>query len=133
MAENEEWTCGKGVAANAALPERIGLLLAAVADVLQNHMRALDENVPNGRKELAAYQRLVDEHHSAASALAGLAAAMRSYRDLPPAEHDMAKLTDAASVEVMEALVRAQEDVLTLLQQRAAQYGAMLRQMRGGG
>lgn len=133
MAENEEWTCGKGVAANAALPGRMGLLLAAMADVLQNHTRSLDSDDASGAKELAAYQQLVDEHHSAASALAGLAAAMRSYRDLPPAEHDMAKLMDAASVEVMETLVRAQEDVLSLLQERVTEYGAMLRQMQGGG
>ena len=130
MSESEEWTCGKGVAANAALPERMGALLGAVADVLQNHTRSLDGADANGAEELAAYQRLVEEHRGAASALAGLAAAMRSYSDLAAAEHDMAKLMDAASVEVMEALVRAQEDVLALLQERAVEYGEMLRQMK---
>jgi hypothetical protein len=129
MAENEEWTCGKGVASNAALPERIGALLGAVSDVLQNHTRSLNAADANGAEEVAAYRRLVEEHRGAASALAGLAATMRGYRDLPPAEHDMVKLMDAASLEVMEALVRAQEDVLALLQQRAAQYGEMLRRM----
>ena len=129
MAENEEWTCGKGVASNAALPERIGALLGAVSDVLQNHTRSLNAADANGAEEVAAYRRLVEEHRGAASALAGLAATMRGYRDLPPAEHDMAKLMDAASLEVMEALVRAQEDVLALLQQRAAQNGEMLRRM----
>ena len=133
MAEDEEWTCGKGVAANAALPERMGLLLAAVADVLGNHMRSLDNSDANGAQELAAYQRLVDENRAAAGALAGLAATMRGYRDLPAAEHDMAKLMDVASVEVMEALVRAQEEVLALLQERVVQYTAMLKQMRGAG
>ena len=130
MSENEEWTCGKGVAANAVLAERLGALLGAVSDVLQNHTRSLDAADANGAAELAAYRRLVEEHRGAASALAGLAATMRGYRDLPPAEHDIAKLMDAASVEVMGALVRAQEDVLALLQERAAQYGEMLRQMK---
>lgn len=131
MSEDEQRTCGKGVAENAALPERMGALLGAVADVLQNHERSLDGRDANGAAELAAYQRLVEAHRGAASALAGLAATMRGFRDLPPADHDMAKLMDAASVEVMGALVRAQEDVLALLQERAAQYGEMLRQMRG--
>ena len=132
MAENEEQTCGKGVAANAVLPERTGAMLAAIADVLQNHTRALDGAEANGAQELEAYQRLVSEHRSAASALGGLAQLMRGYRDLPPASHDMAKLMDAASVEVMEAMLRAQEELFSLLQERVAQHTAMLRQMREG-
>lgn len=85
----------------------------------------------NGKAELGAYQRLVEEHRGAAGALAGLTAAMRGYRDLPAAAHDMGKLMDAASVEVMEAMVRAQEDLHALLQERVTQHGEMLRQMRG--
>src|SRR5688572_23354469 len=38
---DEEWTCGKGLAASAELPERMGELIGRLADVLENHTRAL--------------------------------------------------------------------------------------------
>ena len=127
----EEQTCGKGVAANAVTPEHMGRLLEATAAVLENHIRALSADDPNGRLEIEAYERLVREHRAAANGLATLAEIMRSYRDLPPAPHDMTKLMDAASVEVLAVLVEAQWDLGELMQQRADEYGAMLKQMRG--
>jgi hypothetical protein len=126
----EEQTCGKGVAANAVTPERMGRMLEATAAVLENHIRALSADDPNGRLEIEAYERLVREHRAAANGLATLAEIMRSYRDLPPAPHDMAPLMDAASVETLAGLVQAQRDLGELMQQRAAEYGAMLGQMR---
>jgi hypothetical protein len=130
MADAEEQTCGKGIAANAVTPERMGRVLEATAAVLQNHIRSLSRDDPNGRQEIEAYERLVRDHRASAKALAALAETMRSYRDLPPAPHDMAPLMDAASVETLTELVRAQQDLAELLQQRAAEYGAMLQQMR---
>ena len=127
----EEQTCGKGVAANAVTPEHMGRLLEATAAVLENHIRALSADDPNGRLEIEAYERLVREHRAAANGLATLAEIMRSYRDLPPAPHDMAPLMDAASVETLAALVEAQRDLGELMQQRVTEYGAMLKQMRG--
>ena len=127
----EEQTCGKGVAANAVTPEHMGRVLEATAAVLENHIRALSADDPNGRLEIEAYERLVREHRAAANGLATLAEIMRSYRDLPPAPHDMAPLMDAASVETLAALVEAQRDLGELMQQRVTEYGAMLKQMRG--
>jgi len=125
-----EQTCGKGVAANAAAPERMSRVLEATAAVLENHMRALSGDDPNGREELAAYEHLAREHRAAANGLTTLAELMRSYRDLPPAPHDMAPLMDAASVETLGELVEAQRQLGELMQQRAEEYGAMLKQMR---
>jgi uncharacterized protein Yka (UPF0111/DUF47 family) len=127
----EEQTCGKGVAANAIVPERMGRVLSATADVLRNHIRSLDADDPAGRQEIAAYEHLVREHRAAADALQALAETMRSYRDLPPAPHDMAPLMDEASAETLAALVEAQRALGELMQQRAEEYGAMLEQMRG--
>ena len=127
----EEQTCGKGVAANAVTPASMGRVLEATAAVLENHIRALSADDPNGRLEIEAYERLVREHRAAANGLATLAEIMRSYRDLPPAPHDMTKLMDAASVEVLAVLVEAQWDLGELMQQRVTEYGAMLKQMRG--
>ena len=127
----EEQTCGKGVAANAVTPASMGRVLEATAAVLENHIRALSADDPNGRLEIEAYERLVREHRAAANGLATLAEIMRSYRDLPPAPHDMAPLMDAAPVETLVALVEAQRDLGELMQQRVTEYGAMLKQMRG--
>ena len=45
-ADPEEWTCGKGIAANAPLPAALGKLASAQGQVLQVHMRALDPSDP---------------------------------------------------------------------------------------
>ena len=127
----EEQTCGKGVAANAVTPASMGRVLEATAAVLENHIRALSADDPNGRLEIEAYERLVREHRAAANGLAALAEIMRSYRDLPLAPHDIAPLMDAASVDTLAAIVEAQWDLGELMQQRADEYGAMLKQMRG--
>jgi len=89
MDHGEEATCGKGLAAGADLPDRFGRLLAARADVLERHTRALDANDPNGRREYEAYLDLVRRHRAVAADLAALAARMRSHRDLPMAAHDL--------------------------------------------
>jgi hypothetical protein len=57
--------------------------------VLERHIGALDGNDPNGRREHEAYSDLVGRHRAAAAELLALATQMRSYRDLPMAEHDV--------------------------------------------
>ena len=86
---DEESTCGKGLAAGADLPDQFGRLLAARAEVLHRHTRALDGNDPNGRREQQAYLDLVRRHRTVAADLLALATQMRSYPDLPMAEHDL--------------------------------------------
>jgi hypothetical protein len=125
-----EWTCGKGVAANAVLPERIANLLTAIGAVLDNHTRSLDPKDPSGKREISAYRRIVDEHRAAAERLAALAGTMKAYHDLPMAAHDVAVLTDAASIDAMGAFVRTEEEMLALLRDRAVEHGAMLEQIK---
>src|ERR671918_1616113 len=93
MADDQP-TCGKGLAANAILPEKLAALMSAMATMLENHTRALDPNEANGRLERDAYQRLVRDQRTLASDLEALARAMQSYRDLPMPSHDMVPLTD---------------------------------------
>ena len=38
MASDEGWTCGKGLAASAALPTKLAELTAARAEVLERHI-----------------------------------------------------------------------------------------------
>ena len=49
MAADDQWTCGKGLAAGADLPGKLAALLAARAEVLERHTRALDPSEPSGR------------------------------------------------------------------------------------
>jgi hypothetical protein len=130
QAEEDEPTCGKGLAKNAVMPERMARLLHATANVLENHIRSLNREDSSGNREIEAYERLVRDHRVAAMQAGALADAMRSYRGLPAAEHDMSALGDARSVEVMDALVRAEEDLLSPLREFAAEHGEMLQSMK---
>ena len=127
--QDEQQTCGKGLAAHAVLPEEIGALMEAMAGLLQNHTRSLDPDDANARLERDAYDRLVEEQRAIAASLDALAAAMRSYRDLPVAAHDESVLADHDSLDVFAAFVRAEESVLARLQETAAEHRAMLGAM----
>ena len=129
MADDQP-TCGKGLAANAVLPERLAALMTAMAAMLENHVRALDPDETSGRLERDAYVRLVREQRTLASGLEALARAMDGYRDLPVAKHDMVPLTDQTSREMLSAFIQAEEDVLTLLRDRTQEHRAMLNEIR---
>ena len=124
--QDEQPTCGKGLAAHAVLPDRIGALMEAMAELLQNHTRSLDLDDANARLERDAYDRLVGEQRAIVASLEALAAAMRSYKDLPVGRHDESTLADRQSVDAFAAFVRAEESVLALLQDTVAEHNAML-------
>jgi hypothetical protein len=130
--QEEQPTCGKGLCAHAVLPEAISALMSTMADLLQNHTRSLDLDDANARLERDAYDRLVHDQRLIASSLEGLAAAMRSYRDLPMGAHDESALADRRSREVFASFIRAEEGVLALLQEGTAEHRAMLRSLDGG-
>ena len=112
-------TCGKGLAANAALPARIGELLGATAEVLERHTAALDRTEPAGRAELEAYTALVGAHRAIAGELASLAQQMAGYRDLPMARHDEAVMADpAGQAAAFQRLVAVERELLELLRAR---------------
>jgi hypothetical protein len=129
MSDDGQHTCGKGIAGNAVLPDRVAALLQAMALIYENHMRALHPAEANGKLEIDAYTRLQRDFHAAAHQVSALAGAMRSYRDLPMADHDMAALTDASSIGAMREMIDAQEQLGTLLTQRASEFRKMLEAM----
>jgi hypothetical protein len=131
-ADEDEPTCGKGIAASAVLPERLSAVMRALADVLQNHVRALDLQEVNGKVEADAYQKVIAEHRAAGDQLGTLAATMRSYRDLPMAGHDMTVMMDQRSIDVFAALVGREQDLLALMKERVEEYDGMLQAMRQG-
>ena len=126
MQDDEQQTCGKGLAANAVLPEEMGALMRAMAELLHNHTRSLDLADAGAVSERDAYDVLVKAQREIASKLEALAATMRSYRDLPLGKHDEGILTDRRSVDVFASFIRAEETVLSLLQGSVAQHRAML-------
>ena len=127
MDEQEDWTCGKGLAANAVLPERIGAVLAAMAEVLLVHMEALDPEDDESRPEYDAYRRVSQQLGQVASQLDALAREMAAYRDLPMGRHDMEAMTQPRVGERFEEFVKRKRDLLTMLQE------AEVSSLRAGG
>lgn len=111
------FACGEGIAANAALPATLGELLAARAEVLERHTKALDPSDPNAQVELDAYNQLVSAHRDVARELADLAEAMRRCRDLPAARHDLAVMRDPnGQAEAFRQFIAIERELLTQLQ-----------------
>lgn len=125
-------TCGKGLAANSTLPAKLGQLTAALAQVLEVHMKALDPADGSARAEREAYQKLAREYRTVAGQLQALASAMAGYRDLPMGRHDPEAMTGPEPAEAFARFIRAEEELLQLLQHRLEQDRGMLHQMGQG-
>jgi hypothetical protein len=124
-------TCGKGLAENAALPAALGTVTAAMAQILELHMRALDLGDPDAAKEREAYAKLVEQQRVVAAELQAIANRMTGYRDLPMGRHDLAVMSDARSLAAFEKFVQTRQELLALLQSTKAQDEKMLAAMRG--
>ena len=110
-------TCGEGLAANAVLPAKLAELMAARAEVLKRHTRALDLTDAAAQKELDAYTSLERAHRDVASELADLAEEMAGYRNLPMGRHDMTVMTDPKEqMEAFRRFVAVEQELLALLQ-----------------
>ena len=127
MGTDEQWTCGKGLAASAGLPAKLGELMGATAEVLEWHTRALDLSEPAGRQENEAYQGLVRRHREVAEKLRGLAEEMRGYRDMPMASHDMAVMQDPKGQgEAFGRVVGIQRELMEMLGEKVKEGEKML-------
>ena len=127
MGSDDQPTCGKGLAANAVLPEHLGNLMRAMADVLEAHLATLDLDDQNARQEYAAYESLVQEQRQIAALLAATAQEMAGYRDLPMGRHDMQAL--AQQLEPFKQFVQQKRNLLSLLQEMDREDQAMLEEM----
>ena len=70
----------------------------------------------SGRREQAAYLDLVRRHRAVAADLLALATQMRSYRDLPMAEHDVeVMMAPNGQMAAFRAFVDLERDVVAYL------------------
>jgi hypothetical protein len=126
---DEPSTCGQGLASKSILPDKLGELLAALARILEAHMRALDPTDHDARMELDAYAALVTAYRDVADRLSGIAVQMADYRSLPIAAHDEAAMSDAMAHRAFENYVRLEHELAALLQQHVQDDREMLQQM----
>lgn len=127
----EDHTCGKGLAENSALPEKLSELIAAIAGVLETHMKALDLTDENSRKEHEAYAELVRKRCETADRLAATAREMAGYRDMPMGRHGMEAMAGPEPLIAFERYVRVKRELFTLLQEALTEDEKMLAMMRG--
>lgn len=127
FAENEEWTCGRGLAHHSAVPAKMAEYLAALAETLRTHLRTIDTSEATGQAEWGAYRELADEYADLADRLTTTAARMRGYRDLPAAPHHEKELSDPVLTEVFAKFVEIETELAALLQASADQDQEMLR------
>ena len=128
MEHGDRPTCGEGLAANAVLPAKLAELMAAQAEVLERHTRALDPTDAAAQKELDAYTRLEHAHRDVAGELADLAEEMASYRELPMGRHDMKVMSDPkGQMEAFRRFVAVERELLALLQAKLQADEGLLR------
>jgi hypothetical protein len=124
----DELTCGRGLAAHAALPALLAELTDSVAENLELHLKALDLRDENSRQEYDAYVELAKQHRETATRLRTTAAQMAGYRDLPMGRHDETVLAEPQVLEAFEHLVKTEEALLALLEERVRQERRLLSQ-----
>jgi hypothetical protein len=127
---DDQPTCGTGLAANATLPATVGDLIAAMADVLDVHQRALDLTDENARPEHAAYVTLVLELRAISAQLAANATRMGGCRDLPMGRHDERRMSGREPLAAFERFVRSERTLVSLLTDNVREHESMLEQMQ---
>ena len=131
MEQQEDWTCGKGLAASSDMPERFAQVMAAMAGVLDVHMEALDLEDDASRQEYEAYRSVSTQLVQIASQLDASAREMAAYRELPLGRHDMEAMNRPRVRQRFDAFVRRKQDLLTLLQESIESDRHMLGEMPG--
>jgi hypothetical protein len=126
----EPQTCGKGLAENSILPAKLGELMAAMADNLAAHMKALDLTDVDSKQEYEAYKDLVREQREIAAKLAATAQEMAGYRHLPMGKHDEKAMTHARVREAFEKFVQHKQELLALLEQMTERDYQLLEVIR---
>jgi hypothetical protein len=127
----DEQTCGKGLAAHAAIPAKLAALVDGTAANLEAHMPSLDTSDDASARELEIYERIAAQHRAIAEQLRGTSAEMADARDLPMGRHDPEKLTSPEAVEAFRQLAAIEEEVVATLSAALEEHRTMLSAQRG--
>jgi hypothetical protein len=119
-------TCGEGLAVNASLPAKLGDLAAALAAVLEAHMKALDRSDERSQPELDTYRELATTFRGVASQLFAAAGDMSAARSLPMGSHDERVMAGSEAREGFRTFVRTEQELRDLLERRLSADKAML-------
>jgi hypothetical protein len=122
-------SCGQGLAENSALPAKLAPVIGALAENLEVHMKALDPKDENARKEHDAYRTVATELRRVGEELEAIASEMARHRDLPMGRHDEKAMSSPAVRAAFEKFVRAEQELLGMLQARREQDREMLASM----
>ncbi|MGY1662664.1 hypothetical protein ACI78Q_15710 [Geodermatophilus sp. SYSU D00705] len=123
-------TCGRGLAQNAAVPAALAAVAAGLAHHLEVHVRALDPGDAAAAQERGAYERVAQSLRSAAADLRAAAAQMASADDLPMGAHDIAAITTPDALGAFEAHVAAGAALRRVLDARREENAQMLEAIR---
>jgi hypothetical protein len=115
----EQQTCGRGLAENAALPARLAGMIEAMADVLRVHLQALELDDEAAREEHAVYLHLVEEQRQAGGRLRAVGGEMAAARDLPMGRHDTETMRSPEVGDAYQRFVEARTELADLLGQMA--------------
>ena len=115
---NDKHARGKGLAEQAALPAKLGALMASVAENLELHMKALDLKNKDARKEYKAYGNLAREHRSIAASLQAIAGELEGYRGLATGKPNEEVLLDPKILAAFGKFVKAEMQLIASLQKR---------------
>ena len=126
---DDQRTCGQGLAENAILPAKLGALTAAMADVLETHIKALDLNDAHARKERDAYRELSKAQRSIAAQLQAAAMKMSACKTLPMGKHDPKTMVGREALGSFKTFVAIEQEVATLLEERLEQDRQLLAMM----
>ncbi len=122
-------SCGAGLAQHAAVPRRMALYLAELAETLELHRTMLVLEDSNSKLEDDVYRALSADFRSIAAQLQETAGRMSAQRTLPMGAHDESKWTDK-HLKAFSGFVHEQGALASVLAVAAARDEQMLASMQ---
>lgn len=122
-------TCGAGLAQHAAVPRRIAVYLAELAETLELHRAMLVLEDASSKNEDDVYRNLATSYRGIAAELRETAHRMSAQRDLPMGMHDESQWTDT-HMQAFARFVHEQSALVSVLRVAAARDEQMLTSMQ---
>jgi hypothetical protein len=102
----------------------------SVADNLCAHLPGLVPSDADSQHEKRVYEQLAARHREAAAMLQAIGTEMAEQRDMPMGEHDVHAVSPTDVTDALEGMVRAEAQLVALVQQQLTQHQAILDGMR---